>query len=167
MLDVRIVIDGEVVVSRRLNALAERAEDLSPAWPFVQAEFFKIMDRAFRSEGASGGMPWAPLKLSTARQRFAQGYGAFHPILQRIKRLRRSLTQPHADNLAAGTPRSIALGSDVPYFVYHHSKRPRTGRLPRRGFDTTAEDRHALVRPVRRWVTGHEPGAPVRGRPRP
>lgn len=165
MLDVRITFAGDTVVSRRLHALAERAADLRPAWLGVQEEFFRIMGRAFRSEGASTGSPWPALALSTARERASIGYGAFHPILQRTQALRRSLTQRGGDNFTVGTPRSLALGSAVEYFPFHHSRRPRT-RLPRRGFDLTAEDTHALMRPVRRWVTGHDVNAPVRGRPR-
>lgn len=165
MLDVRIVIDGEVVVSRRLNALADRAEDISPAAPHVQREWHAQRARIFRSEGASGGSPWAPLSIWTARSRASQGYPPFHPILQRTKRLMRSLTSAGGDSLLIATPRSIALGSDVEYLRYH---KRGTSRMPKRNpVATTADDRHALVRPIRRWVTGHDPGAAVRGRPRP
>jgi hypothetical protein len=47
---------------------------------------------------------------------------------------------------------------------YHQSKLPRT-RLPRRAIiDLTEDDKHELVRPLRRHVTGHDANAPVRRR---
>jgi phage gpG-like protein len=52
------------------------------------------------------------------------------------------------------TALGLSIGTDVEYFKYHQSNKPRK-RLPRRApVLLTADDRHALMRPIRLYLTG-------------
>jgi hypothetical protein len=54
------------------------------------------------------------------------------------------------------------LSSEIDYFKYHQSRRPRT-KLPRRApVLFTADDRTALMHPIRLWITGRDVNAPRR-----
>ncbi len=151
-------LDGLRIIDRQLQGIEERASDLTPAYGEVRRVFAEIVARAFATEGASGASgPWAPLAKSTQAERKAKGYAPDHPILERDSRLRRSLVEDTGDTIKVETPRSFAIGSRAPSVAYHQSLEPRT-RLPRRPvFDPTGDDKHALVQPLRRYVTGYEP----------
>lgn len=158
-----ISVDNEVVIDRVLQGIEERATDLRPAWPAVVRVFREIVGRAFASEGASTGAPWAPLKPRTQQERARQGYGAAHPILQRTTKLMRALTIGEGANVSMQSDRmAYVLSEEVGYFVYHQSRRPRT-KLPRRApVLLTADDRTALMHPVRLHITGRDVNAPRR-----
>lgn len=161
MITITAHLQGEQVVHRRLSAIEERARDATPAWPAVIAVFKTIVEEVFASEGASTGEPWAPLKPATQQDRVRHGYPAAHPILRRSGRLERSLMLG-SESIVVEAPRYLALGSDVEYFVFHQSKRPRQV-LPRRAvINLTEDDKHELVAPLRLWFTGRDPDAPRR-----
>lgn len=161
MITITAHLQGEQVIHRRLRAIEERARDATPAWPAVIAVFKTIVEEVFATEGASTGEPWAPLKPATQRDRERQGYPGPGPILRRSGRLERSLLLG-SESIVVEGPRYLALGSDVEYFVFHQSKRPRT-QLPRRAvINLTEDDKHELVAPLRLWFTGHDPNAPRR-----
>jgi phage gpG-like protein len=83
----RVTVWGDDIVSRKLLRFADRAMDMSPAWPDVEAEFKRAFERNFSSQGPG----WAPLKPSTIRSRIAQGYSP-GPILTRSGQYRRAMT---------------------------------------------------------------------------
>lgn len=167
MLRVTLTLEGEIVIDRLLQGIEARASNLAPAWPAVVQAFQAITARAFASEGASTGATWAPLKPATQRDRVRQGLAAQHPILQRSGKLMRALTL--GEGAYAGmsaTSLTYRLSGEVDYFKYHQSNRART-RLPRRApVLLTADDRTALMHPVRLYLTGRDPNAPRRGAPR-
>lgn len=162
-----VSIEGEQVVDRVLQGIEDRARDLTPAWPFVVAEFQAIMARAFATEGASTDAgAWKPLAKRTQKEREKQGFPPAHPILQRTGRLRAALTEgtgafvrtrPQSmQYLLASEPDSVAS------FPYHQSRRPRA-HLPRRApVSFTADNRTAVVHPLRLHLTGRDPSAPRR-----
>lgn len=167
VVEIRIRLEGEDIVVRRFEAIAERLGDLRPAWPAVRQVFFQLMAQSFASEGASTdfGM-WPELAESTKAERARLGFPPAHPILQRTRRLARSLTAVGPEALYADGPTFMIAGSTVEYFPYHQSRLPRR-RLPRRPpASFTADQRHALLRPIRVYLTGHDPNAPRRS-PRP
>lgn len=156
-------LEGEAVLVRSFEALEARLSDATPAWPAVIQEFKTIAQRAFATEGASTGEAWPALAPRTQAERRRKGFPPAHPILQRTGRLMRAVTLESNENVVVDTPTYLGIAIDVPYFVYHQSNAPRR-RLPRRApLLYTADDRHALLRPVRRWMTGHDPNAPVQG----
>jgi hypothetical protein len=157
-------VEGELVIDRVLAGLEARISNISPAWPAVVQEFRAIVGRAFASEGASTGAPWKKLADSTNADRVRKGYPAEHPILERKGDLKRALTT--GDGAFVGTSptslRYIVGGETGRIFAFHQSTRPRK-KLPRRApVLLTADDRTAMMHPVRLYVTGRDPNAPRR-----
>lgn len=164
VLRVSFVFEGTQEVSRKLRALDARASDWTPAWPAVDDVFRRLVKQQAASEGAHGGEPWTPLARSTQRERKRLGYGPAHPILRRTGALVRSLTEPTGDTISVHADRYYAIGTGVPYFVYHQSVKPRT-RLPRRALvQFTFDDRNALMQPLRAYLMGGDPGPSARSR---
>jgi phage gpG-like protein len=157
-------LDGLQVIDRRLAAIESRVADVSPAYPAVEKVFNEIARRTFESEGVSSAAgAWAPLAPSTERDRLRKGYGAAHPILVRTGDLKSSVVGRTGDTIIVSTPKYFAIGTADPKAKFHQSRRPRK-KLPRRPiFEPTQDDKHDLVRPIRRYVTGHDPDAPVVG----
>lgn len=163
MLGLRITMEGVDVVSRRLEGIASRISDLSPAWPAVLEAILQRMTLpAFASEGAStDDGAWPALARSTQLERARLGYDPTYPILQRTTNLMTSLTSqaptPVGQMLWLTTPMTARFGTTVPYFKYHQSRRPRK-KIPRRApVSPTQADKHAIVHPIRLWVTGQMP----------
>lgn len=148
-------LDGLRIIDRKLQSWEDRASDVRPAYGELRAVFASVVQQTFDSEGGtSASGPWAPLAPSTARQRGRLSYGADHPILERTGEIIRSLTQVTGDTILVEQPTYFAIGSAVPYLIYHQSLAPRT-KIPRRPvFDPTEDDKHALLRPLRVYVTG-------------
>lgn len=166
MFRISLTVEGDLVVDRVLQGIAGAASDLTPAWPAVVRAFQEITAKAFASEGGSTGAPWRPLAESTQRDRQRKGFPPAHPILQRTGALMRALTIGEGAfvSSSATSLRYIVSADAAGYFKYHQSTRPRT-RLPRRApVLLTADDRTALVHPIRLYVTGHDPDAPRRAR---
>jgi phage gpG-like protein len=154
VVELSLSFSGSRDISRRLKALDGALANLTPAWPEVDAVFRIIVAEQFDSEGAHGGVPFAPLAPSTQAERKRQGYLPTFPILQRTHRLKDSLTRVTADTITEHWPQRYAIGTRVPYYVYHQSQAPRT-RLPRRApVQLTSDDKNALMRPVRNWLRG-------------
>lgn len=161
------ISEGLKIIDRQLAAIEERARDVSPAHPAVIKVFNEITRRTFQTEGASSASgKWAPLAKSTERDRAREGYGAQHPILVRTSEMRDSVVERTGDTVIVSTPTYLSIGTSNPKAKYHQSRRPRR-KLPRRAlFDPTQDDKHDLLRPLRRWLTGHDPNTPVSGRVR-
>lgn len=166
MYRIQMTVEGEVVVDRLLQGLDDRARDVSPAWPQVAKAFQTIQAKVFSTEGGSTGAPWPQLAPSTQAQRRRLGYGPQHPILQRSGKLMRALTIGEGAYVSTTptTLRYLISEQEVPYFVFHQSRRPRT-RLPRRApVLLTADGRTSLMHPIRLYITGRDPNAPQRSR---
>jgi hypothetical protein len=156
----RVTLEGEVLVDRRLQAIEARMSDVGPAWPAVIKTFREIMAKSFATEGRSTGAAWPELVDTTQAERRRLGFPPAHPILERTGKLKRALVLGEGGDIRS-TPRrlTIGVGPEADYFVYHQSNRPRT-RLPRRApVLLTADDKTALMHPVRLYVTGHDPNA--------
>lgn len=161
MINFRLTFEGEVILSRDLDGIAERATNLRPAWPAVIAYFRAMTARAFATEGASTGAKWAPLARSTQAERRRLHFGAEHPILERYGTLKRSLTTDQGLGFVEEADTSIGFGSNAKSFWYHQSRKPRK-KLPRRApVLPTAADRTALMRPIALHLRGLDPSAPV------
>lgn len=164
------VLEGIALIDRELQAIEERATDVSAAHPAVAKVFRAVVRKTFESEGQSSAAgPWPALAKRTVRERERLGYGGSHPILRRTNEMMRSVVERSADSIYVSTPNYLGLGSANPYLMYHQSTAPRS-RLPRRPvFEPTEDDKHELVRPFRLWLTGHAPDAaePPTGQGRP
>jgi phage gpG-like protein len=163
LFQITISVENEAVIDRVLQGYENRASDLRAAWPEVKRVFQQIVAKAFESEGASTGAPWPQLAKRTQQDRVRQGFPPAHPILQRTQKLMRALTVGEGAYVAM-TPTSMRyqLSSEVGYFKFHQSTRPRT-KLPRRApVLLTADDRTALMHPIRLHITGRDVNAPRR-----
>lgn len=163
-LRITATISGTERVIDRLIRVERAATDLTPVWPAVVMAFRAIERRAFDTEGGStDDGAWAELAERTQRERARKGFGAAHPILARTHALERALTLGvGAYERMTPTSLQIQLGSEVDYFKYHQSTAPRT-KLPRRApVSLTEADRQTLMRPIRLYVTGYDPNAPMR-----
>jgi phage gpG-like protein len=161
------ISDGLKVIDRQLAAIEERARDVSPAHPAVIKVFQEITRRTFATEGASSASgKWAPLAKSTERDRAKKGFGPAHPILVRSADMKSSVTEQTGDTIIVSTANYLSIGTADPKAKFHQSRAPRK-KLPRRAlFDPTQDDKHDLLRPLRRWLTGHDPNEAVSGRVR-
>jgi hypothetical protein len=157
----RVTMEGDVLVDRLVKGVEARMANVMPAWPAVVRQFREIMTFAFFTEGGTTGRKWPDLAPSTQADRVRKGFPGAHPILQRTGKLARALVSGGEGGFLQATPRRLAIGVDesLDYFKYHQSNRPRS-RLPRRApVLLTADDRTALMHPIRLWVTGRDPNA--------
>lgn len=159
-------VEGEVVVDRMLQGIADRMTDLSPAWPKVIETLQEIFARAFATEGGSTGSAWPQLAPRTQADRRRQGFAPAHPILQCTGKLSRALTTGEGAYFRT-TPtifEYLLSQQEVGYFPYHQSRAPRS-RIPRRApVQFTGDDQSAVVFPIRLYVTGRDINAPRRQR---
>ena len=154
MLTITGHLEGEEVIVRKLEGLADRLSDMTPAWPAVLSVFRGIMRQAFASEGASTGVKWPELAESTAREREREGFPGRHPILARTHTLERALTSEGGASVVVMMPRYFAIAVDLDYFKYHQSRAPRS-KIPRRApINLTQDNKTQLLHPIRLYVTG-------------
>lgn len=154
MLTITGHLEGVEIIQRRLDGLENRITDLTPAWPAVLRVFREITRKAFATEGASTGSPWAQLKPSTVKQREREGFSGRHPILARTHTLERALTTEGGASVVVELPQYFAVAVDLDYFKYHQSTKART-KLPRRApINFTQDDKTQLLHPIRLYVTG-------------
>jgi len=116
-------IEGVKELSRILKLEHEKLKDFRK--PLFKSSRFVLNDTEtqFRTEGSlSGG--WAPLALSTAKQRQREGYGSDHPILQKTQSLRKSF-------YSRLNPKRAFISSRSPYYGFHQSRMSRN-KIPRR-----------------------------------
>jgi hypothetical protein len=161
-LHLSVTMEGEVLVDRLVKGVESRMANVMPAWPAVVRQFREIMTFAFFTEGGSTGAKWPELAATTQADRARKGFPAAHPILRRTGKLERSLVTGGEGSILKPSPTRLEIGTEVSYFPYHQSNRPRA-KLPRRApVLLTADDRTALMHPLRLWVTGKDPDAPQR-----
>ena len=77
--------------SRIERAITTAAKE-GPAWGLNT--YGKVVERIFESEGAAINESWSPLASYTVWEREHFEYGGHHPMLQRERFLKRSLTDP-------------------------------------------------------------------------
>jgi len=135
-----IVVSGDTIVSRKLVRFADRAMDLSPAWPQVKKQLQTAFQRNFDQQGPS----WPHLKASTIRQRIAQGYSP-GPILNKTGAYKRGST---AGLVTHGTTSElIALVPSIPGVF--HQKGTRTP-MPARPLKLRENEKREIVKTVQR-----------------
>ncbi len=145
----QINILGEMQVSRMLDGVSLRAQDMRPVWAVIAGDWGRIMARQFETEGGLG-RPWAALSPMYAAWKATHFPGA--KILVRTGKLRESLTGRTGDTVDERDRDSLKLGTSVPYAGYHQTgtKRPMPPRppvvLPEAVKDRWARAIHEFVR---------------------
>lgn len=166
-MDLRLEVGGELQLDRTLLRWSERADDFSPVFALLVADFHEIERRQFDSEGgfASGG--WLPLADSTVAERERLGIGGDSPILDRSGAgtygsshreggtLRRELTESSAQGaVELITPGEMFVGTDDPVAGYHQRGHERPTPLPRRRpVEFREMDRLRWTKAIQAWIT--------------
>lgn len=116
-------------------------------WVRVRQEFNRIEKEHFGAEGNGKSGKWASLS-SPYREIKAKKWGT--PILQRTKRLYKSLTQKTGDSVVEEKDLELTLGTSVPYGGYHQKG---TKKMPARPpIDMTEEQAKRLVEPIKKHL---------------
>ena len=112
-------------------------------WLRVQQAFYRVTKQVFASEGGKSGK-WQALS-SPYKEIKAKKYGNV-PILQRTKRLYKSLTQMGGESIVDKQATELTIASAVPYGGYHQRG---TGRTPARPIiDFTEAQEKEIVKPI-------------------
>lgn len=102
--------------ARRARKMAERASNLTPAWPRVGAYLSAANRRQFQTEGAYYGTPWAPLSPDYMQWKVRNGYS--RRTLVMTGQMRASFTSRPLP-IERYSRRSAKFGSNSPIAKYH------------------------------------------------
>lgn len=106
-------IEGDKQLSRRLLVMADGIGDFGSTFDDIGDELLQSFETNFDSRGALFG-GWLPAK---------KDYG--HPLLEDSGEMRGNFDK-------STFPTFVKLSNPTPYFPYHQSNQPRSGKLPRR-----------------------------------
>jgi phage gpG-like protein len=140
---------GDERFVRGFNRYAEQVKDWRPAFEDIYQSFTEITRRNFASEGRPES--WAALSPGYAKWKAKHYPGK--PIMQRTRRLIRSLTgvgQASAqDTIKDIKPLSAEFGTMVPYATYHQQGR---GVPRRKVVQLTEGNRRFWARIIHEWA---------------
>jgi phage gpG-like protein len=125
----RMEIAGQVQMDRGIARFADGVADYRPIWSVIGDDFRAQIARQFASEGTEGGEHWKELSPEYAKWKEAHFQGK--PILERTGDLLRSLTVEGDPNAVfIGERKTLAMGSRIPYAVYHQKGRKKMPARP-------------------------------------
>jgi hypothetical protein len=137
---------GEDRISRTFLRTGRNGLDLSNGFDRALDLVEDRISAQFRSQGAQSG-GWEPLAESTVRQK---GHAR---ILEDTGALERAATSGATRRVSADEA-SFSVGPGADYWIYHHSKGPRS-HLPRRPLLEVDEPlRRAIMRELQRELFG-------------
>ena len=147
-MSIQITVDGKDEFNRAFNRLDASFDDLSPIWPDVRDHFWQIEKDQFASEGGKGGSGrWKQLSERYNKQKIAR-YGAGKGILEASGRLMKSLTGNNPGSVYTATKTDIAVGTMVPYGIYHQRG---SGNLPeRKPISFSADQRKSMMKVIQK-----------------
>ncbi len=126
---ISITVDGTDQFNRVFARTDKVLDDLTPVWPELQKEFWRIEREQFASEGGAGASGrWKELSARYKAVK-AKRYGAGKRILEATGALTRSLTSMTGDTYYQTTKKEFGIGTKLPYGLYHQRG---GGRLPKR-----------------------------------
>lgn len=140
---------------RRIATLAERSQDVRPAWNEFLDWVADGNRQQFGSRGARWRTPWKELKPATVDQKRWLGYQT--DILVRTSDLLRSVADRPMKRERLG-PRDMNAGTNLKYAMVHHKGAPRAG-IPARPLWSTRTIRAsgAATSAVRTWIVHGDP----------
>ena len=140
---------GDQQVDRTLARVQDDINDFRPAWEAIADDFVSIEQAQFASQGATGSGGWAPLSPIYAAWKARHYPGK--PTLERTGQLKASLTgRPFG--VERIDPKSMAVGSDVDYGLFHQQG---TERMPRRRpVELTEINRRMIVKRAQQHAFG-------------
>jgi phage gpG-like protein len=152
---VEIDVFGTTFLSRKLNAIGDRAGDLEPVLESVADDMRDHAKRAFDSRGLTSGAAWPPLSPDTiarkSRDKSAKIRSNASRVLHATETLRNSLTvEGHKDHVSHADHNSLTYSTNVPYAIFHQEG---TRLMPARPPVRLREfQRKRVVRKVERWI---------------
>lgn len=123
-MQLRFSIEGELQLSRNLEAIAANSTDWSTAFEITSDELLQIFsNEVFDTEGAAVEEHWDPLSAAYAyrKEKLYPGKG----ILEATGTMRNSFERMFDAS-------SMTIWNTTEYFKYHQSLLPRNSNLPRR-----------------------------------
>jgi phage gpG-like protein len=111
--------------------------DLRVPFQSIVKDFHRSRKAIFKLKGAGKYPPFKGKKLSDGRTAYQRKkikeYGFDYPLLKASGRLEASVTGVNADSIVIIQKTALAIGTRVPYAVYHQSDEPRF-KIPLRKF---------------------------------
>jgi phage gpG-like protein len=152
MIRLTMVAAGHAEMDRGFSRFANVVGDYSDVWPVVGDTVRGIVKEQFDTQGAAGGDAWAPLQEQYGKWKAVHFPGM--PILQRTGTGYRAMTQEGAPGSVFDyNERSMKVGTDLGYLIFHQSRDGRAGRLPRRPIiQFTEAMKRAIFRPMQMYV---------------
>lgn len=148
-LEFEFSVFGEKLINRRLERIEMRAVRAAPAFESIAGTLRGYEKRAFNSEGATTGGPWAPISdgwLAEKRRRDLDPR-----VLHATHRLRDSLTQRgDAEHLEIVTDNALVFGTLVPYAEAHQKAKPP--RTKRRFLAFTEPQKRYILKRLQKFV---------------
>lgn len=124
-------IDNDNAFQNALDRALRTTKDLSIPLTQISKDFYRGQRAIFTLKGPGQYPDLAP---STKNAKF-RDFGFRYPILKRTGKLAKSMTDPKDQNAIniISNKRSLFLGTQVEYGIYHQSDRPRN-KIPLRKF---------------------------------
>ena len=121
---------NEIEFNRLMARLSKKVADFRPAFGLISGDFYKDEKQIF---GLKSAGKYKDLKPATKKYKL-KNYGFIYPILFATGKLGNSLMNPNApDAVHEEGKKSLVLGTDVEYGIYHQSDKPRK-KIPLRKF---------------------------------
>lgn len=133
---------------RELDAMAQRARDMRPAWLAVIAYLRIATAQQFASQGSRLGSAWQPLSEPYGTQKAKVFPG--QPILRATDAMFKSLTEETENSITDVEPLAMEYGTKDRKAKYHQDGTPR---MPRRQIlGLIAQDKRQIVRLVQQHL---------------
>ena len=149
-------VTGEIVNYAEFEAKVKRAlavvGDLTPAFVSVASDWYRSNEQAFIVDDGPG--QYEDLSETYKGQKIRR-LGYAYPILKYSGRLQNSVVVANSgDSVREITPKSMILGTNVDYGIYHQSSGPRE-KMPYRPFlinkDLQGSHMHIYSAGIMRW----------------
>lgn len=140
---------------RKLVAMSDRAQNVTPAWNVFLDWFTDGNRKQFGTRGKFWRTPWPELKPSTVAQKRREGW--MGDILIRDSTLKRSVSDRPMGMERVG-PHDMAVGTRVRHASYHHRGAPRANIPKRPLWNARAiEKSGAATSAIKSWIVSGAP----------
>lgn len=115
-LDIKVTGDRRTITA--VNAWMRELEDWTPVWALIEADFYRMEQEQWASEGSRGGDKWPPLSPAYAAWKARRYPG--QPLMVATGALRDSMTKQGATGQVRVIDKfRMELGTEIEYGVYH------------------------------------------------
>jgi phage gpG-like protein len=145
-------------IVHNIRAMANRAEDLTPAWPKVGRYFSRQIRRQWSTRGKHFGTPWKPLARRTRLEKTRLGFGRI-PLVRTGKLRESFIGRPMDIETETYKPQSATFGSGLSKAVWQQKGTHRNGKqhIPPRPILKIGPEQSAEVADIlRRHIMGRK-----------